>query len=148
MKQIPKDKINRAIELFRENYSTRQIAQQLNISKGAAANIFKDNKENLPVNLGGRPRKMNPELVNHLKLNLKRGVHRTAVDATKEANTISPVPVSRQTVSRELVEAGMKFKKEAKAASPQATTQEEPDQVYQHVWGMGISRVEASHLQR
>ncbi|KAF9992767.1 hypothetical protein BGZ65_011821, partial [Modicella reniformis] len=54
-------------------YSARQVAKELNISHSSAGNILIMNKENLPNNPGDRPRKLNDELVEHLKLNLKRG---------------------------------------------------------------------------
>lgn len=57
---------------------------------------------------------MNDELINHLKLNLKRGVLKTATDTTKETNTLLQEPVSRITVARRLVEAHMKFKRKRK----------------------------------
>jgi transposase len=114
MRKIPESKTNAAKRLFELRYSTRQVAQELDISNATAARILKENKENVPHNPGGRPRKMNDELVNHLKLNLKRGILKTAVDATKEANTMLEEPVSRQTVCRRLVEVQMKFKRKRK----------------------------------
>lgn len=114
MKKIPDSKTREAIRLFQLGHSARQVAQELNISKTTAGNILKKNKENVPHNPGGRPRKLDDETVKHLKLNLKRGVLRTAVDATKEANTMLQETISRQTVSRRLVEVHMKFKRKRK----------------------------------
>ncbi|KAF9343090.1 hypothetical protein BGX34_007232, partial [Mortierella sp. NVP85] len=114
MRKTPNDKAAAAIVLLRLGHSTRYVAQELNISKTTVIKFRSMDKENIPNNPGGRPRKMNDELVKHLKLNLKRGVLRTAVDAAKEANRILPDPVSKHTVARRLVEVQMKFKRKQK----------------------------------
>ncbi|KAF9954443.1 hypothetical protein BGZ65_004000 [Modicella reniformis] len=64
---ILKEKTVEAIRLFQLGYSTRQVAQTLNISQTSASNILKMSKKNMPNNSGGRPRKLNDELVEHLR---------------------------------------------------------------------------------
>ncbi|KAF9561387.1 hypothetical protein EC968_005771 [Mortierella alpina] len=54
--------------------------------RGPAARIFADNKENMPISKGGRPRKLQAETVEYLKVNLKRGALKTAVEAQQKAN--------------------------------------------------------------
>jgi hypothetical protein len=68
-------------------------------------------KESIPIKKGGRPRKIKSEVVEHLKLNLKRGVLRTAKDALITANELLLVPVSYTTIRRRLREAGLIAKK-------------------------------------
>jgi hypothetical protein len=54
------------------------------------ARIRFENKENMQEDNGGRPRKINAETVEHLKLNIKRDILRTSIDAMKEANRLLP----------------------------------------------------------
>lgn len=107
MRPIPKSKVDEAIRLMKEGVSTREAARRLKISPSTAANIHSANKENMPVNKGGRPRTVTTDVVEHIKLNMKRGVHRTAVDATKEANHLLSQPVTVSTIRRRLREAGL-----------------------------------------
>jgi len=109
MKPIPEKTIKSAIQLLQEGSSVRQVAQDLKISKSTAAN-----KENMPINKGGRPRKISDETVQFLKVGLKRGQFRTAVQAHKEAVKLLPEPVSVKTVRRRLREAGLIAKKVVK----------------------------------
>jgi len=83
---------------MQDGFSTRETAKRLNISKSAVARIRLENKENMEENNGGRPRKLTAETVEHLKLNMKRGVLRTSFDAMKEANRMLQQPVSALTV--------------------------------------------------
>ncbi|KAF8946156.1 hypothetical protein BGZ46_005863, partial [Entomortierella lignicola] len=47
------------------------------------------------------------EVVEHIKLIMKRSIHKTAVEATKEANHLLPQPVTVSTIRRRLREAGL-----------------------------------------
>ncbi|KAF9979053.1 hypothetical protein BGZ75_009849, partial [Mortierella antarctica] len=79
------DKIREATkELLEQGSSVRQVANTLNISKSKVGNIFKENKENMPVNKGGRPRKISDQTVQHLNIGLKPDQFRTAVQAHEE----------------------------------------------------------------
>jgi transposase len=118
MKPIPTKTTNLAIKLLQDGQSTREVAKTLNISKSAAANIYKDNRENMPVNKGGRPRKISDQTVQHLKVGLKRGQFRTAVQAHKEAVKLLKDPISVKTVRRRLKEAGLIAKKVVKRPAP------------------------------
>ena len=100
-----------AIKLMQDGTSTRDTAQLLNISRATAGRIYASNKENMPVNKGGRPRKIPAETVEYLKLNLKRGVLKTAVQAKNKANELLQHDVSVSTVRRRLREAGLIAKK-------------------------------------
>ncbi|KAF9921250.1 hypothetical protein BGZ67_000629 [Mortierella alpina] len=111
MKAVPPPTVKIAIKLMQEGVSTRDAAQRLNISKSSAARIFADNKENMPSNKGGRPRKLPAETVDYLKVSLKRGVLKTATDAKQKAIEILQKPVSVWTVRRRLQESGLIAKK-------------------------------------
>lgn len=100
-----------AIKLMQEGVSTREAAQCLKISPATASRIYSSNKENMPINKGGRPRKIPAETVEYLKLNLKRGIFKTAVQAKNKANDLLQEPVSVSTVRRRLREAGLIAKK-------------------------------------
>ena len=111
MKATPASKIKEATQLMKQGFSTREVASRLNISPTTASRIHADNKENIPVNKGGRPRKLGSEAVEHIKLNLKRGVLKTAKEAHATANELLPEPVSYTTIRRRLREAGLIAKK-------------------------------------
>lgn len=114
MKPTPKAVIREAIGLMAAGTSTRKTAQQLNISKSMAAKIYASNKENMPVNKGGRPRKIQAETVEYLKLNMMRGSLRTPKEAKDKANKLLPAPVSTATIRRRLKEAGLIAKRKVK----------------------------------
>jgi transposase len=114
MKPIPRATVKEAIGLMEDGVSTRETAKHLKISKSTAANIRKQNKENMKEHKRGRPRKLPAETVEHLKVNMKRGILKTAVEATKEANQLLERPVSVYTVRRRLKEAGLIAKKVVK----------------------------------
>ena len=97
-----------------EGVSVRETAHRLKISLGSVSNIRSANKENMSINKGGRPRKTTAETIEHLKLDMKRGILRTSVEATAEANRLLPQPVSAVTVRRRLKEAGLIAKKVVK----------------------------------
>lgn len=99
---------------MREGVSVRETAHRLMISLGSVSNIYSANKENMNINKGGRPRKTTAETIEHLKLDMKRGILRTAVEATAEANRLLPQPVSVITVRRRLREAGLIAKRVVK----------------------------------
>ena len=61
----------------------------------------------MPVNRGGRPKKISTETVEFLKVKMKRGVLKTSIEATKAANELLPQPVSLSTVRRRLRDAGL-----------------------------------------
>ncbi|KAF9995034.1 hypothetical protein BGZ80_007622, partial [Entomortierella chlamydospora] len=107
MKSTPKQTVKEAIWLMEEGLSTRETAQRLKISKTTAAKIRKDNKENMKVHKGGRPRKLGADTVEYLKTDMKRGLIRSGVEAQKEANKLVGQPVSVTTVRRRLREAGL-----------------------------------------
>ncbi|KAI1282620.1 hypothetical protein EDD11_001308, partial [Mortierella claussenii] len=102
-----KSPIKEAIRLMSTGITTRETARQLGISSATASNIYSSNKENMPINKGGRPRKINPETVDFLKLNMKRGRFRTAKEARDKANELLPASVSTSTIRRRLQEAGL-----------------------------------------
>jgi len=111
MKPIQRETTKNAIWLMEDGFSTRETAKRLKISKSTVARIRFDNKENMEEDNGGRPRKLTAETVEHLKVNINRGVLRTSIDAMKEANRLLPQPVSVTTVRRRLREAGLIAKK-------------------------------------
>ncbi|KAF9356274.1 hypothetical protein BGX26_005496 [Mortierella sp. AD094] len=90
--------VSEAIRLMREGVSTRETVRRLKISSSTIANIHSDNKENMPVIQGGYLRTVTA--VEHIKLDMKRGTHRTAVEATKEANHLHPQPITVFTIRR------------------------------------------------
>jgi hypothetical protein len=65
----------------------------------------------MPSNKGGRPTKIPTETVEFLKMNMKRGVLKTAVEAAKKANELLPQPVSLATVRRRLRGSGLLAKR-------------------------------------
>ncbi|KAF9919579.1 hypothetical protein BGZ67_001970, partial [Mortierella alpina] len=71
MKAISTKTAKLAKELLEQGSSVRQVANTLNISKSKAGNIYRENKENMPINKGGRPRKISDQTVQHLKIGLK-----------------------------------------------------------------------------
>jgi hypothetical protein len=68
----------------------------------------------MPVNKGGRPRKIHAETVEYLKLNMKRGTIRTDKEAKCKANELLDTPVSTTTIRRRLREAGLIAKSKIK----------------------------------
>jgi len=114
MKAVPPLTVKNAIKLMQDGISTRETAQRLKISPATARRIYASNKENMPVNKGGRPRKILAETVDYLKLQMKRGELKTAVAATVKANELLPQAVSAVTVRRRLREAGLIAKKVVK----------------------------------
>jgi len=114
MKPLPQATIKEARRLMIDGLSTRETARRLGISPASACRIYSDSKENMPVNKGGRPRKISAETVEYLKVNMKRGTLRTAVEATKSANLILPDTESVSTVQRRLKEAGLTAKRHVK----------------------------------
>jgi len=111
MKAIPQETAKLAIHLMQGGLSVRQTAERLKISSATAGRLFQNSKENMPINKGGRPRKISAQTVEHLKVGLKRGIFKTAVEAHKETITLVPEPVSVKTVRRRLTEAGLIAKK-------------------------------------
>ncbi|KAF9092239.1 hypothetical protein BGX23_004465 [Mortierella sp. AD031] len=110
MKATPRAIVKEAIRLMSVGTSTCEVAQQLNISNGTASNIYSSNKENMPVNKGGRPRKIQAETVEHLKLSMKRGTLRTAKGTEDKAHELLEAPFSTITIRRRLREAGLTAK--------------------------------------
>lgn len=111
MKPLPQTKVNEAIKLMTEGLTTRETAERLKISPASASRIYSSNKENMPVNKGGRPRKISADTVEFLKVNVKRGVFKSAVDATKKVNELLSQPVSVATVRRRLRGSGLLAKR-------------------------------------
>ncbi|KAF9342964.1 hypothetical protein BGX26_006493, partial [Mortierella sp. AD094] len=104
---IPKAKVNEAIRLMEAGVSVRETARLLMMSRATASRIHSANKENMQINKGGRPRKTTAEVIEHVKLNMKRGMLKTAVEAKNEANQLLPRPVSAMAIRRRLREAGL-----------------------------------------
>ena len=88
MKSIPRATVRKAIALMEDGVSIRETAKRLKISKSAAGRIHTQDKEDMEDHKGGHPRKLPAETVEHLKVNLKRGILRTAVEARNEANQL------------------------------------------------------------
>ncbi|KAF9416189.1 hypothetical protein BGZ76_004700, partial [Entomortierella beljakovae] len=61
----------------------------------------------MPTNKGGRPQKITDEIVEYLKVNIKRGILKTAVEAKDMANQLLPRPVTAETIRRQLRKAGL-----------------------------------------
>jgi transposase len=114
MKPLPQAKVKEAIRLMSGGVSTRETARRLVISPSSAKRIYSENKENMTVNKGGRPRKIPSETVEYLKVNLKRGVLKTATEAKNVANEMLPQAVSASTVRRRLKEVGLIAKRRVK----------------------------------
>jgi len=114
MRPIPKTKKTQAATLLREGYSTHAVASQLGISQRAVSTILQGNKENIPINIGGRPRKLPRESAEYARHLLLQGKVRTTVTATKCLNKTLPAPVSVETVRRGLKAIGMGCKKAVK----------------------------------
>ncbi|KAF9945670.1 hypothetical protein BGZ65_010499, partial [Modicella reniformis] len=72
-----------SFKVIREGQSTHQVAKRLDICHNSVRRTLMRNKENVPKKPGGRPRKLDENMINHLKLNLKRGVFKSAVEANK-----------------------------------------------------------------
>lgn len=111
MKPTPLPIIKMAIKHMQDGFSTRETALKLNISHTTVARIVTNNKENIPTNKGGRPRRILPTTVEHIKLNLKRGILKSASEALNQANEVNPVPISVSTIKRGLKESGLTAKK-------------------------------------
>lgn len=107
MRATPPAKKREALGLLQNGHSTREIATITGISQRSVSNIIQDNKENVPHNVGGRPRKLSIEAAEYAKLMIKCGRAKTAVDATKKLNRVLPAPVSARTVRRGLRDVGM-----------------------------------------
>jgi transposase len=114
MKPIPKAIIKDAIRLMSEGISTRKTARQLNISQSKASRIYSSNKENMPVNKGGRPRKLQAETIEYLKVSFKRGYLKAAKEARDKANDLLSASVLTSTIRRQLREAGLIAKRKIK----------------------------------
>lgn len=111
MKPIPLAKVKEAKCLMEDGITTRETAKRLKISKTTAARIRLEDKKNMEELKGGRPRKIQAKTVEFLKVNMKRGGLKTAVEARNEANRLLPRPVSVTTIRRRLREAGLIAKK-------------------------------------
>jgi len=114
MKPIPQEKVKEAIRLMSGGVSTRETARRLVISPSTAKRIYSENKENMAANKGGRPRKILSETIEYLKVNLKRGVLKTATEAKDVANQMLPQAISSSTIRHRLREAGLIAKKRVK----------------------------------
>jgi transposase len=114
MRPIPSATVKEAIRLMAEGASTRETARQLAISSASASRIYSANKENMSGNKAGRPRKIDTKTVEYLKVNVKRGLFKTAVEAKVQANKQLPQPVSASTIRRRLREAGLIAKRRMK----------------------------------
>src|SRR5690554_4439983 len=97
-----------------DSVSTHKTAQRLEISPASTGRIYADCKKNMPVNKGGRPRTIPAETVEYLKVNMKRGTLKTAVEARNAANQPLYGTVSASTVRRRLKEAGLTAKRHVK----------------------------------
>jgi len=105
VKAIPQVTVKEAIGLMNDDGATvREPAERLKISKSTAERIRLQEKENIGERQRGRPRKISAEVhvVQHLKLNTKRGILKAAVEAKAEANQLLKRPVSVITVRRRL----------------------------------------------
>ena len=71
-----------------DGLSTRKTAECLGISPTSAKRIRSMDKENMPINRGGRPEKLSSDTVELLKVDMKRGILKTAIEATKKANEL------------------------------------------------------------
>lgn len=111
-----------AARLFvEEHLTTQQVADRLHISQKSASNILQDNKENVEVNKGGRPRKLTVKDAEMARLFLKQKKARSAPMVTRMLNERLTQPVSAQTVRRALRNIGMDCGKKTKrpALKPQ-----------------------------
>ena len=78
----------------------------IHVSPTSAKRIRSMDKENMPINRGGRREKVSSDTVELLKVDMKRGILKTAIEATKKANELLPQPVSLSTIRRRLRGAG------------------------------------------
>lgn len=122
MKPTPQETGKKAIWLMKKCVSTRETAKRLKISKSTAARIHLENKENMKEDKGGRPRKIPVDTVEHLKVNMKRGILKASVEAMNEANRLLPRPVSLTTIQRHLKEVGLIAKNAVKKTSTKKRT--------------------------
>ncbi|KAG0011340.1 hypothetical protein BGZ80_000757 [Entomortierella chlamydospora] len=97
-----------------DGHPTREVANRTGISQRTVSTILQNNKESVPDNTGGRPRKLPIGMAEYAKLMMLRGQVTTATAATKSLNQLLPEPVSVDTVRRGLREVGMKSEKVAK----------------------------------
>jgi len=111
MKAIPQATVKEAIGLMKDGATVRETAECLKISKSTAERIRLQEKENIGERQRGRPRKISADVVQSLKVNMKRGVLKSAVEAKDEANRLLVRPVSVTTVRRRLKEAGLLARK-------------------------------------
>ncbi|KAF9991346.1 hypothetical protein BGZ79_004647, partial [Entomortierella chlamydospora] len=81
---VLKAKVSEAIMLMMDGVSTREIVYFLKISKTTVTNIRPDNKENMAVNKGSHPWKIAAEVVEHIKLNIKTGILKTAISKARQ----------------------------------------------------------------
>jgi len=114
MKPTAPRTIKEAIKLLQEGLSTRDVAKQLNISNATVHRIAVNNDLNISSNKAGRPRKIVPSTVEHIRINLKRGLAKSAAASLDQANEINPVPISVATLKRRLREAGLIAKRVVK----------------------------------
>jgi len=114
MKPTPPRTIKEAMKLLKEGLSTREVAKQLDVSHTTVHRIASIDKENIPVQKAGRPRKITTETVEHIRLNLKRGLLKSASAGLTQANEINPVPISDRTLRRRLRESGLIAKRKVK----------------------------------
>ncbi|KAF9140889.1 hypothetical protein BGX21_007009, partial [Mortierella sp. AD011] len=111
MRPITAAKKTEALALLQGGRSTREVATIIGISQRSVSAIVKENKENVPDNVGGRPRKLSFGAAEYAKAMIQRGQVKTAVAATKALNQVLPEPVSVRTVRRGLRDVGMEAKK-------------------------------------
>jgi len=111
MKPTPPRTIKDSIRLLQEGLSSREVANRLDISYKTAQRIAKNNGINIATHKGGRPRKILSSTVEHIRLNLKRGLIKSASAGLEQANALNPQPISISTLKRRLREAGLIAKK-------------------------------------
>ena len=114
MKSISTEKCFSVVSLLNEGYSHHQIQARTGLGKGTIGRISKEvegNQENHP---GGRPSKLSPCDKQSIIQQISSGKLDNAVQATQFINSAISTPVTPQTVSNALKEAGLR------SASPNA----------------------------
>ena len=95
------------VSLLNEGYSHHQIQARTGLGKGTVGRISKEVEENKQNHPGGRPSKLFTHDKQSIVRQITTGKLDNAVQATQFINSITPYPVSFQTVRRMLKEAGL-----------------------------------------
>lgn len=102
MRSLPKNKVHRAKQQFRQGKTIREVAASVGISIGSAVSIRKADEENLPPPQVGRPRKVTETTRRKIARDLMTGKIKTLTDAQRSIQSTDGGHVHVSTIRRSL----------------------------------------------